>query len=512
MALLPKWSSPQVAPYVASVVAVIAHFPASSHRLLRDDVSSIRDNVDLRSLTGLWRVLGRAADLPDSDPGASPIVRPVHAAFEWLLWELARAQPAVQHSVSIALHALAAALLVRLLIARKVDMRIALASALMFAAHPATANAVATISSRALVLGGVVLSFGALRATEARTARALAGWTAFGVLASALAHEAYLFSAVPLVLLAPKPRIRAAAVGGVVATVAAFAFVRPALPAPIDPLRVAAGIVLHDLVVVLVPPQSSSFFTPPALPALLGIVVVLALAALVIRTARRTGARGAGAVASAGLSLVVLAPLALAPAALRGGTASDRSAWVVLLGLAIAGAATAEHLRGRVRAPSRIIAFAPFAVALAFVPLTWAHSVSFRDETTLLAALAADRPEDPEGKLAVALLASAKGNHPEAYPTCAEYASQRPLSTRAHLCVGTAMLAGGDPEGAVVFLAPYAEKHSDEERARRALAAALFATNDLARARAWVVRWRATHPKAPDVEGARVELVKRGAW
>lgn len=507
MALLPEWSSSRFAPRLAGAVAAVAHAPALFNRLLRDDVSSIRDNVDLRTLTGLARAVTRAADLPDSDPGASPIVRPVHAAFEWLVWELVRAQPMAQHAVSIALHALVAALVVRLLLAQKIDVRIALASTLLFAAHPATAAAVAALSSRAVLLGGLALVWSAVRAAEAKTTRAHAAWIAAGVVTSALAHEAYVFSAVPLFFLARREWRRLAAGAAATATLAALVVVMPGLPVPPESLGVAAGILLHALAVAFVPPNASSFFTPTSLAAPLAIVVLFSIATTAVLAARRVGA-----LAGMGLSLALLAAIALAPAAARAGFASDRSAFVVLLGLAFAGAAVAEHVRPRVATSSRLIAFAPFAVAAVLALLTWVQVMGYRDDRAASNALAADRPDDPEGKLARALLASESDDHATAYPICADYASAHPANTRAHLCVGTALLAGGDPEGAVVFLRRYADLHPDEERARRALAAALFATNQLPEMRAWVVRWRATYAKAPDVEAARIELARRGAW
>lgn len=493
------------APWIASVVAILAHVPALFHRLLRDDVTAIRDNVDLRTLSGLARVLQRAPDLPDSDPGASPIVRPLHAAFEWLLWELVRASPQLQHGVSIALHALVAALLVRVLLVHRVDPHVALASTLLFVVHPATANAVAPLSSRAILIGGVALGYAALRAAEAKSARSHALWIGLGALGSALAHEAFLFSAVPLLFLAKRAWLRPAALAAAIATIAAILATQPPIGAPPGTLEAAAGITVHDLFVIVFPPAASSYFTPVALGAPLAIVVLFGIAGLAVVASRRFGG-----LAGAGLSLIVLACIAQAPAAVRGGVASDRSAWVVLFGLAVTGAAVVERVRERLPPVTKLVSYSPYAFAFVLVPFNWSQVITYRDDASVLGALQAYRPDDPEGKLAGALLWSAQEEHAKAYPVCAEYASTRPLSTRAHLCVGTALLAGGDPEGALVFLRPYAELHSDEERARRALAAALFATNNLAEARAWVVRWRATHPKAADVEAARAELLKRG--
>jgi hypothetical protein len=509
MARLPQWSSPPVAPYVAGAAAAIAHLPALGHRLLRDDISSIRDNVELRTLSGLWHGLKRAADLNDSDPGASPVVRPLSAAFEWLAWQLVRAQPTVQHAVSIALHALAAVLLVRVLLAWKIRVRIALATAVLFAVHPASAAAVAAISSRALLLGGVVLLFAMLRAIEAKTARAHAAWLAIGVIGSACAHEAYFFSPLVLLLLARRPHRLAAVIAIVPAAIVASMILGSPGPFWSASLRTAAGILLHALFVTVVPLEGSSYFTPsePSLP--LAVAVLFAPPVLAIVLTRRLESL---APVRAALALVALAALSFAKAAIYGGVASDRSAWIVILGLALAGAALAEQLREQVAALSRILAIAPFAVALALVPLTWAHVVAFRDDTAVLDALAVDRPDDPEGKLAAALLLSMQERHEEALPICMEYRASRSLSTRAHLCIGIARLAGGDPGGAADALRHYVDRHPHEERGRRALIAALLATDQLVELRQWVVRWRTAYGKLPDVEAARAELGRRGAW
>lgn len=510
MALLAKWSSPQAAPRVAGAAAVAAHLPALGNALLRDDVASIRDKVELRTLSGLARVVTHASTLPDSDPGAAPIHRPLHAAFEWITWELLRSQPAAQHALSIALHAACAMLVVRLLLAQRVDGRIATAAALLFAVHPVTAAATGELASRALVLATLAFLFGAVRAAEAKTARAAAGWTAFGVVTSALSHEAFFFAAIPLVLFvssSDRAKTRACALGAVLALGLGFVLSTTTIAWP--PLgewaSSASAIGAHDLFVVLVPPASSSYFTPGSLTPLVLVAGVALGAATALRVSPLAGA---------GAALIVLAPIGFAPAAIRGGVASDRGAYVVLLGLAIVGAAIAQRVArppSRI-VPSRIIALAPYAVAVALVPLTWAHVIEWRDDVTLLRTLAADRPDDEEGKLADALLRSLDDRHAEALPECEAYATKRPLSTRAHSCVGTALLAGGDPAAAAPFLRAYAERHPDDERARRGLVAALFATDGEAEARAFVMRWRNAYPKAPDVEAARAELVRRGAW
>lgn len=498
MALRPRWSSPQI----AGASALAAHFPALANKLLRDDVAAIHDNVDLRSLAGLARGLRHAADLADSDPGASPIVRPLSAAFEWLVWEILRAGPIAQHAVSVALHALVAMTLARVLVAHRISQRAAVVAAILFAVHPVTAAAVADLSSRSIVVATLALLYGVTRAGDAKSARTVAAWSAFAVFASGIAHEAFILLAVPLVLAGASER-RARMIGAGIGAIAAAAIVIASLPAISEVIRTGAAMALHDLFVVVVAPASSSYFTPPAIAMPIAAAVIVAVLALAAWIARKHDAH-----AAAGCALVVLGPLAFAPAAVRGGLASDRQAYVVLLGVVIAGAFAATRVA--LPSSSRLIALAPYAIAAALVPFTWVHVAAWRDEHTRLHALADDRPTDPEGELAAALLASEKEAHADAYPVCAEYASQRPRSTRAHLCVGTALLAAGDPQGAIVFLGPYTEQHPDEERARHSLATALFATNALAELQTRVARWRVSYPKAPDVEAARVELARRG--
>jgi hypothetical protein len=207
------------------------------------------------------------------------------------------------------------------------------------------------------------------------------------------------------------------------------------------------------------------------------------------------------------------APFAFAAAAIRGGVASDRGAYLVLLGVALILAPIVGALIGRARWAAHPLTYlAPLALALGMVPLTWSSDIAWRDDTTLRRALVANDPTDPEAGLARALLALDDNDIASAYPVCRAYAATRPGSTRADLCIGIGMFASGHALAAVVYLRPYARQHPEQEAARRGLLTALLATGNDAEARAAVVAWQTAFPKAVELEQARAELVKRGAW
>jgi tetratricopeptide (TPR) repeat protein len=122
----------------------LAYFPAIRGGMLWDDSGHVT-RPDLRGLHGFWRTW--------IDPGATQQYYPLlHSAF-WVEHQLWGDSVIGYHLVNIALHALAACLVVR--IARRLAIPGAWLAGLLFALHPLCIEAVAWISEQKSTLSGV---------------------------------------------------------------------------------------------------------------------------------------------------------------------------------------------------------------------------------------------------------------------------------------------------------------------------------------------------------------------
>jgi len=155
--------------------AFAAYAPALRGGLLWDDSSHVT-RLDLRSLHGLWRIW--------FDPGATQQYYPLlHSAF-WMEHALWGDRVLFYHLLNVALHALAACLVVK--IARRLAIPGAPLAGLLFALHPVCVESVAWISEQKSVLSGVLYLASALvylRFDESRRRRDYAGALALFVLA-----------------------------------------------------------------------------------------------------------------------------------------------------------------------------------------------------------------------------------------------------------------------------------------------------------------------------------------
>ena len=155
---------------------VLAYFPALRGALLWDDSGHVT-RPDLRSLQGLWNIWFHL--------GATQQYYPLlHTAF-WIEHRLWGDAVLGYHLVNVALHALAACLLVQ--IARRLDLPAAWLAGLLFALHPMCVEAVGWISEQKSVLSGVLYLGAALaylRFDESRKLRPY--WAALGLFLLAL--------------------------------------------------------------------------------------------------------------------------------------------------------------------------------------------------------------------------------------------------------------------------------------------------------------------------------------
>lgn len=293
-----------------ALLAFAVQSPSLSHEFAGDDLQVILANPQVTGGASLLDLL--RSDWFDSG-GTSGIgyYRPVTKASFRLTFALAGPSAFAFHLGSLAAHA-AGALFLAIVLARLLDLRVALLGASLWAVHPMTVQAVQNVAARSDVLAG--LFFLATLALVGRWVRSpgAVGLAAAGV-TSALAigskESAALLPAVALVLAlvhGAAPR-RAAAAGaatglGVAAVLAVrFAVVNVApLPNPLAELGVglrlasvlkAVGAYALSLLtgrpIVRLPQVPESFLDPGVLA---GAVVTAALLALLAATRFRSPA------------------------------------------------------------------------------------------------------------------------------------------------------------------------------------------------------------------------------
>jgi protein O-mannosyl-transferase len=197
--------------------------------ILRSDrLHHARAVVDVFAHHAMW-----SADQPET---AISTYRPLALATLAVDWQLWHARPAGYHATNVLLHVLATLALLLALLRLVDDERTAAVLALLFALHPANAEAVAWINGRSEMLA---LGFGALAIWAARTQRFVV--LALTLLASMLGKETGLVFAPVAVALANEKRARAL-VAASFAVVAYFALRRYALGGAVVPPHAAAAL------------------------------------------------------------------------------------------------------------------------------------------------------------------------------------------------------------------------------------------------------------------------------
>src|SRR5690606_26123755 len=150
-----------------------------------DDVAMVRDNPRIASplnfrdiwLTGWWDHAGERAAL--ARPGQDRLYRPLTLFTFAINDALGGARPLGFHAANVLLHAAACALLWMLAMRVFAMPRAATAAALLFAVHPAHAEAVASVVGRAELLAAALMLAG-LIALLRRPERVSAGAVAAG--------------------------------------------------------------------------------------------------------------------------------------------------------------------------------------------------------------------------------------------------------------------------------------------------------------------------------------------
>ncbi|MCI0340872.1 MAG: hypothetical protein L0216_06915 [Planctomycetales bacterium] len=416
---------PGAVPWLAAGAALLAHVRSVGAGLVYDDAMLLAGNPYFRDLGNLARLAG-----PGYWESLELSWRPVATGVHLLEFAAFGGSAAALHAVSVAVHALCAGLLGRLLIVLGLAPGPALLGAALFAVHPAIAEAVTLASFREDLLATAFLLVGALLAARGpggpgrATALGAATALALGSKESALAFPA-IYAAVAWArgrLRPLQPWIPSAAACGLV--LAAYLACRfgpmrnpaeagvPPIPGGIPGLVAADLWILGEYARLLAWPATlcADRGLPETLPAagvaLGGVVLAAGLAAAWL--SRRRSARVAAGLAWAGAALLPVSNLVPLSVPL-----AERFLHLPAVGLAWACAAAVPSRRGAAVAGAALVALLALRTAV--------RAGDFRDDETLARATLAANPRSSRfhGNLGKALaekgdLAGAMAEHREA--------------------------------------------------------------------------------------------------
>ncbi|MGE5175514.1 MAG: tetratricopeptide repeat protein [Hyphomicrobiales bacterium] len=334
-------------------------------------------------------------------------------------WIVGVGQPGLFHATSLLLHAVSVWLLFRLARALGASSWLAFGAALLFAAHPVHAEAVAYVSGRPDLLA-TVLALAALALARSAPVRGAGGWRtwravlAYGCVAlAALSGEVAL--ATPLLLVAldrwGAPRLawreRRPLVAGFFAVTVAALLLRfldrgyhPAAGhegVPAAAAWVAPWHALYDSLRVLVVPtglnaiRSLRSAEAASVGPVAGALLLVAAIAAVVAWRRRDPLARVGA-AVLGCTLLFALPLPL----LQGAYVEERALFFPSAGLVLLAASAVSGLARFLPAPRRAAPAVLTGVAAIFAVLTLARIPVWRDNVSLLQAAVAAAPDDPD--------------------------------------------------------------------------------------------------------------------
>lgn len=520
---------PWVRPLTLAAAAVFAHLPALRAGFVLDDRILISENPYVRSLSGLPVLLRRELFLASAEPRVVPYYRPLTGLLNWLSFRALGASAVGQHAFNLGLHALVTALFFRALRAHGIGNSVAFSATLMLAVHPASSEIVAYLGGRQDMAGWLLLLIAAIVYPRLDSTLAVAAVGFCTSLLGALFHEFYAFAFLPLACLGlGQSRVGArrrliATLGAGVAAVSVLLGLRAGLgltplSAPSHNLAVmarACAAVAMRLIKDVFWPDDLAVDVTATSPTLAGSAILLGAAVVTLVLfidAVRRRQRALFGIAAFGASLVVLSAALHAGVFVMFGHISDRYAYGMLCGVLIGAASAVTCSVPAIRAVfpllSQVQRWIVPALAIAMVPLTWSRDASWHDETSLQLAMIADRPFDPESRLAAGMLYFGRNELDQAYPHCVAYATARPESEKAHLCIGLWLVLHDRANEAVPYLRRYALARPGIESARRAYLVALFAIRDFAEAQAVLEEWTKLFPNASDLVAARAELLR----
>ena len=477
---------------VVSLVVAALGLPALHNGLCWDDLEFTFARGGRLLSAGLGGDL-----LAEASPGQGPsgYYRPV-AVATLAATERLRPGPAAHHAVSVALHALAAALLA-LLLSRRLGrghpaaaagaapsgaaLAAAVAGALLWALHPANLEPVAWISARYDLLTGLFAV--ATLLLPWRTGPGHAALLGLLLLAGLLSKEGFVAVAAVVVVddLAAGRGLRVAwprwlAVGLAVASWLALrrALSVPAiaLPPPGDlPRDLLAGLATWLGRALWPWPLTVSHPYHPTWPlAAAGGVALVALLLL--------GWRRPALATPVALLVAPLVPMALAAARL--GEAPERYLYLPSLGLAWLAAAGLHALWARAGA-RRVAAAAGVSAAVvlvAFGATWWNRLPDWRDDAALFGAALRVDPGDPLGQLTLGALAVREGRLDEAARRLTAALARDPGSVRALNALAVVHLRRGEAPAALALAQQAVALAPSWPQARLQLSGALHLSGD----------------------------------
>jgi hypothetical protein len=142
------------APLAVVLAAILSSIPTLANQFTSDDIPLIRDNAIVHSLANLDAIFTSPYWPPPAPPD---LYRPVASVINALEWIVGGGSPTLFRIVSVALYALAAVAVLRLA-QRVTSLAIALAVALLFAAHPVHVEAVALGVNQGEIIVGIVVT------------------------------------------------------------------------------------------------------------------------------------------------------------------------------------------------------------------------------------------------------------------------------------------------------------------------------------------------------------------
>lgn len=443
-----------------------------------DDTSLIRANDRLHAWAAVWRAWGWEY----WPHGGSGLYRPLHVSALAVLWNAGGGRPLPFHLYALALHALAAWMLWRLL-ARAVSLPAAFAAALWFAVHPLHVEVVASVSNSSdlLVMLFTLLLVDVLR-REGEIGWARAAVAATLATAALLSKESGIL-ALPIALitgwgwsaergpplsayLAARRRVLLAAAGalgvGVVAravvlsgSVAAVVRVAPGLADASAPERAAIMLSLWPrLAAMLGAPYAlapyygaSTLPAPRAMWAAAGGVLLIVLSLAAYLAARRGERRPAVA-----LAWVVLGYLPASNILLPTGILiADRALFLASVGAALGLAVLIDRARGRVREIARGVLV---AAALVMAGESLLYAAAWTTHRTLWERLVAAAPDEPLGYALLGHDRRLHGDSARALELLARAVALDPRHASVRIEYATLLHASGRDADAAIVLAP----------------------------------------------------------
>ena len=438
---------PKTAGALVALLAALVYLPTVRNGYVWDDGQYVKPLVELSA-----RELPRAlrSDLYAVDPSDAPsgYHRPLASLTLWLNGHLGGA--AALHAGNVALHALAAALLVLLIIGRlgREATVPAMLAALLWALHPESSETVAWISTRYDLLTAVFALLLLLLPWRAGWARAALHGLIF--FCGLLCKEGFvaLFAVVIVDDWAARRPLRAAmprvlsvslsiAVWMGLRALLSIGTIAPPLGGAWRQILSAVAIYLGRAVWPLPLTISHPYVSLPPLGLAIGAATATALVGMALR-ARHLAPAVALILAPLGAQALAMGLLGIAP---------ERYFYLPSVGLAFIAAALLLSLAGRRRSFAIWCGAFALAAALGAVAIE-SRLPDWRDDRALFTSAAVHDPSDPLANLYLGISAGLEG-HPEESKRLLRRARERaPENARIANALAWAELKSGDGEAA----------------------------------------------------------------